>query len=193
MALSIFLKDYIVSIIIVWIILEIFITIFRKGSLYSGNCFCNLLVGLSFILFLSLAFLLTGENRGVVTNYVISAGAFSILGLLFTSCGFALRIISFITLGRLFTPNVTLQNNQELVQKGIYKLIRHPSYSGGLSLYLGISFLSSNWILLFFSLTWFPFIYSLRIKIEEKKLIERFGKNYICYQKRTKKIIPFIY
>lgn len=194
MPLSIFLKEYIgFIIIIIWIIFETFITIFRKGSLHYGNCFCNLLIGLSFLLFLFLAFLLNYLNFGSITTHPMLAAIFAILGFLLSLSGFGLRILSLKTLGHWFTPNITLQNNQVLIQKGIYKLIRHPSYTGVLSLYFGISFLLSNWVLFIFALTCFPFIYILRIRIEEKNLIERFSKDYIYYQKRTKKIIPFIY
>jgi protein-S-isoprenylcysteine O-methyltransferase Ste14 len=34
---------------------------------------------------------------------------------------------------------------------------------------------------------------NLRIRIEEKMLIDAFGEEYKEYQKRTKKLIPFLY
>jgi len=176
--------------VIVWLIFEISLMIFRKGNLYPGNFFSNILVSFSFFLYLLLAFLLNRGKLGIIRNHSLML---NILGIMFILGGFVLRVISLIKLGKWFTPNVTVRSNQAFVQDGIYRLIRHPSYCGGIGIYCGISMVLGNWILLIFSLTWFLLVYSLRIRAEEKILIEKFGQDYFAYRKKTRRFIPFIY
>jgi protein-S-isoprenylcysteine O-methyltransferase Ste14 len=78
-----------------------------------------------------------------------------------------------------------------LVKNGIYKLIRHPQYSGFILLTIGMII---EWATLPMLLMW-PIIVMLYYKLakkEEKDLIEEFGEEYIMYMKKTKRFIPYI-
>ena len=90
------------------------------------------------------------------------------------------------------TTKLRIIKDQHLLNNGIYKHIRHPSYLGEILRNLGITiFFSSFYGLLIIGLSSFFLI--IRIEIEEKMLISVFGKYYKEYKKKTMKLIPYIY
>lgn len=79
-----------------------------------------------------------------------------------------------------------------LVTSGIYSLTRNPIYFGGLLMFLG-------WALYFASPLAFlivvveTFVLVLKISLEERYLVAKFGQNYACYRLRTKALIPYVF
>ncbi|KAF8996836.1 hypothetical protein BDQ17DRAFT_904953 [Cyathus striatus] len=71
-----------------------------------------------------------------------------LLGSLINLIGVLLRIMCFNTLGRFFTFEVGLHKDHELITSGPYKVVRHPSYTGVLLIYIGCLFVlySCAWI-----------------------------------------------
>jgi protein-S-isoprenylcysteine O-methyltransferase Ste14 len=115
------------------------------------------------------------------------------LGLFIVVIGLIIRIISIITLKQYFTYSVAKVEHHELIEKGLYKFIRHPGYLGQLLIFTGISISLSNWlavILMFLSIL---IGYTNRIKVEEQFMIEQMGDKYSDYKMKTKKLIPKIY
>ena len=114
-------------------------------------------------------------------------------GLLLIVLGIAVRLTAIRTLGQFFTVNLNLSDNHQLIKKGLYKFIRHPSYTGSLLSFFGFGLSINNWpgLIVIFTPVLFAFIY--RITIEEKLMSDQFGKEYEEYKKRTKRIVPFIY
>ena len=104
-----------------------------------------------------------------------------------------IRIISIRTLKQYFTYSVTKAENQEIIEKGFYKFIRHPGYLGQLLIFTGISISLSNWLSVILMLLSTFIGYMNRIRVEEKFMIDLMGEKYFNYQKRTKKLIPKIY
>lgn len=64
----------------------------------------------------------------------------------------------------------------KIVTTGVYSIVRHPQYFGGLLAHIGISFLLSAWYSLLSTPLIFILIYIISKK-EEKELIREFGKN----------------
>ena len=52
--------------------------------------------------------------------------------------GGLIRLACYRTLGRLFTFELTIRTNHNLVDVGLYSLVRHPSYAGSLSIIMGV-------------------------------------------------------
>ena len=84
-------------------------------------------------------------------------------------------------------------NDHKLVTDRLYEYIRHPAYSGGIITFIGCAICYGNPVS--FVVIALPYILLIlnRIKIEEAVLTEKFGKDYIEMQRKTKKLIPFIY
>lgn len=115
------------------------------------------------------------------------------VGLALIIAGIVIRIVAIISLGHFFTVDVTIRENHKLKKDGIYKYLRHPSYSGSMLSFIGLGLTMNNWIsLLLISLSIIT-AFIFRIKVEEKILIEVFGSEYIDYKKVTRGLIPFIF
>jgi len=107
--------------------------------------------------------------------------------------GFIIRIHSLLTLKQYFTYSVAKVEDHKLIETGLYKLIRHPGYLGQLIIFIGISTSISNWLSIAVMMISVTLGYLYRIKVEEGFMLEQLGKEYLDYQKRTKRIIPKIY
>ena len=117
----------------------------------------------------------------------------SYAGILLILCGILIRFIAIKTLGTFFTVNLSVEGDQKIIKSGMYKYIRHPSYTGSLLSFLGLGVSLNNWISLavIFVPVLIAFIY--RMGIEEKMLIKHSGPEYEAYMKETKRLIPKIY
>lgn len=115
------------------------------------------------------------------------------LGLAIIYIGIILRMLVVKSLGKLFTVTVTIRQDHKLKKDGFYKYIRHPSYLASFLSFVGFGISLNNWISLLLICSAILFVFILRIKVEEKVLIQEFGTEYIEYKKTTKGIIPFIY
>jgi len=78
---------------------------------------------------------------------------------------------------------------EKIVTTGVYSIVRHPQYLGGLLAHLGISFLLSIWYSLLFTPLMLVFVYLISKK-EEQELIREFGNEYEQYKKRVPMLIP---
>ena len=115
------------------------------------------------------------------------------IGLILIVIGMIIRFIAVWSLGRLFTVDVTIRENHVIKQDGLYKIIRHPSYSGMLLSFIGFGISLNNWISLLIITILVTIALLYRIRIEERLLINQFGSEYTEYMKRTYLLIPFIY
>lgn len=114
-------------------------------------------------------------------------------GLVFIIGGLIIRWVAILQLGNAFTVDVAISDTANLKTDGIYKRLRHPSYSGILLVVIGFSAIMSS--LYSFLVLVIPVFTAIiyRIKIEEKVLLNEFGERYVEYRANTKKLIPGIY
>jgi len=104
-----------------------------------------------------------------------------------------LRRHCFRTLGRFFTANVKVTDGQTVIQKGGYRLVRHPSYTGGMLMYVGTGLGLTNWLSALILAIFGGAGYAYRVRVEEQALIGALGEPYIDYMRRTKRFIPFVF
>ena len=78
---------------------------------------------------------------------------------------------------------------QKIAAKGVYSIVRHPQYLGGLLAHVGISFLLSAWYCLLFTPLIAAIIHAISWK-EEKELVKEFSKEYEDYKNRVPMLIP---
>jgi protein-S-isoprenylcysteine O-methyltransferase Ste14 len=107
--------------------------------------------------------------------------------------GIIIRAIAIATLWRYFTVDVSIREGHQLVDRGIYGVIRHPAYTGSLLSFLGLGFAFGNWLSVAIIAIVTIIGFSYRIAVEEGALIEHFGGQYRDYMQRSKRLIPGIY
>lgn len=120
--------------------------------------------------------------------------AYKLAGSVMVIMGFvmmAIQLLTFTKFGQIMTPNPVPPEGYKLVQSGFYKYIRHPTYFAALFTLLGV-------VVYYHSVTGFVvWLFGVsfilwKIKFEERNLLEKFPE-YVEYQSKTKKLIPFIY
>lgn len=122
-----------------------------------------------------------------------SSEIIQILGLVVLLVSIVFRLIVVYSLGKYFTVDVTIKKDHQLKTNGFYKYVRHPSYSFSVLTFLGLAIVLNNYISAIILLVPVILMFLYRIKIEETALKDQFGKDYIDYMKKTKRLIPFIY
>jgi len=90
------------------------------------------------------------------------------------------------------TPFLQIVEDQRLVTDGYYRHIRHPIYLGEIGRALGWTITLSSLYGLGLMVVGIVFLV-IRIGIEEEMLVEAFGEEYIEYQRKTKRLIPYVY
>ncbi|WFR71936.1 isoprenylcysteine carboxylmethyltransferase family protein [Prescottella defluvii] len=124
---------------------------------------------------------------------VITTGAWWFFwgGLTVAAAGQAMRLRAVHELGVSFTFRVQTTPEQRVVDTGLYRRIRHPSYTGALVCALGFTVAYTNWLAPLTVLA-LAGAYVVRIPHEERVLVEGLGEPYRRYMDRTKRLIPFV-
>jgi protein-S-isoprenylcysteine O-methyltransferase Ste14 len=115
------------------------------------------------------------------------------LGIALILIGIVIRAAAILTLRRYFTVQVTIQDSHELIDRGLYRFIRHPSYTGALVSFIGLGFAFGSWLSLAIIAVAALIGFGYRIRVEERALIGHFGDRYRDYASRTKRLVPGIY
>lgn len=130
-------------------------------------------------------------------RFVGRVGAYAVpvqsAGLFLLAVGIALRSVAIAQLGAFHTPDVAVQAGHRIVDTGLYRRVRHPSYLGAsialLGFGLGLGSVTSAAAVLGCALIG----YGYRIHVEERALLESLGESYVAYCRRTYRLIPGVY
>jgi protein-S-isoprenylcysteine O-methyltransferase Ste14 len=107
--------------------------------------------------------------------------------------GVGLRFTAVSQLKRFFTVRVTLQPDHRLIQTGLYRYLRHPSYTGGLLALLGGGLGSGSLAALLLLTVPLFFMLRRRMAVEEAALEAHFGEEFLRWKSSTSRLIPGIY
>jgi protein-S-isoprenylcysteine O-methyltransferase Ste14 len=185
---------------VAWCLSEIAISVVSFGnrsriSSAGVDRFSYLIVWSSTVFPILLAFLIQ-KHLLLPNGFGSLASLFPLLGYL--GClvlllGVTVRLVAVVTLRRQFTEKVSILEGHELVDTGIYRIMRHPAYLGHLASLLGIGLILGNWVGLA-ALVVLPLAGVLyRIHVEERALLRHFGPTYQEYAARTKRLLPGIW
>lgn len=87
---------------------------------------------------------------------------------------------------------VEIQDNQKVVDTGLYGVVRHPMYAAVNLLYLSMPFVLGSFFAII-PMLFLPFVLIFRIKNEEKVLVDGLP-GYKDYKKKVRyRLIPFIW
>ena len=106
--------------------------------------------------------------------------------------GGLLLAVTFKTLGKNLTDTVVTRAAHTLVTRGPYRWVRHPFYLATALAVVANTLVTANWFLALTGGITFGLLV-LRTRIEEEKLIERFGDNYKEHMKRTGRFLPRLF
>lgn len=107
--------------------------------------------------------------------------------------GLAVRWWAVMTLGKFFTVDVAIHRDHALVDRGPYRFVRHPSYTGLLLAFAGMGVAFGNALSLFVLVVPIAMGLLRRIRVEEQALHEGLGATYDAYCARTRRLIPGLY
>jgi protein-S-isoprenylcysteine O-methyltransferase Ste14 len=106
--------------------------------------------------------------------------------------GLAVLLWARVTLGSNWSGSVVFKENHELVTRGPYAFVRHPIYTGLLTMVLGDVIFSGVvggivWFVILFMLLW------LKSRAEESLMTRHFPAEYPAYRGRVKALVPFVF
>jgi protein-S-isoprenylcysteine O-methyltransferase Ste14 len=113
-------------------------------------------------------------------------------GLVVEAIGLVLAIHARRHLGRYWSGEITIKIDHELIRSGPYRLLRHPIYTGLLTLYAGTAIVTGEW-LAFVGLAIAVFAYWRKIRLEERNLNMAFGAAYEAYRSTTWILVPGLF
>jgi protein-S-isoprenylcysteine O-methyltransferase Ste14 len=115
---------------------------------------------------------------------------FAVLGCVLVWLGVVVRQWAVWVLGRFFTVVVRVAADQSVVDRGPYRWVRHPSYTGLLISCLGLGLGFANAVsgacLLVFPLAGLV----VRIMVEERALVSALGQPYVAYAETRRRLVP---
>ncbi|MBN2009855.1 isoprenylcysteine carboxylmethyltransferase family protein [candidate division KSB1 bacterium] len=175
-----------------WFFSEIMLNVLRRSKNADENRDKGSLRLLNIVIYTCVALAVTvnimGIGRIATTNATIPW-----IGVAVIICGLILRWTAILTLRRYFTTNVVIQRDHQIIRTGLYRYIRHPSYSGALLSFWGLGLAFCNWISIIVLIVPITFAFLKRIQLEEQALLTAFGEQYSSYRKTTRALIPWIY
>jgi protein-S-isoprenylcysteine O-methyltransferase Ste14 len=120
------------------------------------------------------------------------SAAWVYIGLVLTACGLGFTIWARRILGRNWSAAPSIQRDHELIQRGPYRLVRHPIYTGLLLAVFGSCLAEGRaWNLSMFGIV--AILLIVKLKAEEALMARQFPEAYLEYRRRVKALIPFLY
>lgn len=102
-----------------------------------------------------------------------------------------LQVLSYKTLGDYYSQDILIKKNHKIVNKGLYKIIRHPQYLSQIFMDLGAGLLTLSFLLVPVALIQIPLLV-IRANFEEKMLLNHFKEDYQNYKSKTGFFLPFL-
>ena len=160
-------------------------TIYRESSSERARYWLLLVIG--YFLVIKSSSLPSPLDWFVVPHTKLSTW----IGAFLCVSGLVFALWARVILGRNWSGVITLKEGHELIERGPYRIVRHPIYTGILAMFSGTAIAMGYFggflgLLLVFVSFW------LKLKREEDLMLKHFPDKYAAYQGRVKRIIPFL-
>jgi protein-S-isoprenylcysteine O-methyltransferase Ste14 len=140
---------------------------------------------------ITLLFLILGIFKIGTIDYAPQYDKIRLYALIIYLASSWFQISAFKTLGDNYAQDIVVLKNHSLVQKGIYKYIRHPHYLAQIIIDLSAAAAVLSYLILPLAVIQIP-ILIMRALAEEKLLQKHFGEAFTEYKKKTGFMIPFV-
>ena len=107
--------------------------------------------------------------------------------------GIAIRQWAVVILGRFFTIEVRIHPGQTVVERGPYRWVRHPAYAGMIVTFVGIGLALGNWLALAVAAVVPTAGLVLRIRVEERALLDGLGEPYRRFAAGRPRLFPGVW
>ena len=107
-----------------------------------------------------------------------------------TDAGIAIRQWAIALLGQFFTVDVRVHPDQVVVERGPYRWVRHPSYTGLILTFVGTGLALGNWAALGMLILVPTAGLIVRIRSEERALLEGLGEPYRRFAASRARLFP---
>ena len=112
-------------------------------------------------------------------------------GIALTLAGLGFAVWARIHLGKNWSGQPVIRTDHVLIRTGPYHIVRNPIYTGILAALVGTTLVVGQlWVVIVTAILLIVFV--MKIKMEEKFLLEEFGESFINYKKEVKSLIPYI-
>lgn len=145
----------------------------------------------------------SGGSLGMLAAFLLAAfaraaamphpGMLFLTGIALMIGGSLLRRHCWRMLGASFTGAVIVRASQTVVERGAYRYVRHPSYTAGALLVIGIGIALANWLSILVIVASTVLVYAYRVRVEEAALCAIIGDPYSVYMARTKRFVPYVF
>jgi protein-S-isoprenylcysteine O-methyltransferase Ste14 len=151
---------------------------------------------LRYLILLVVAFLLLTKRYRLPyplnVRVIPATGTVEWIAAILCLAGLAFCLWARATLGRNWSGTITLKEGHELIERGPYRFVRHPIYTGLMAMFLATSIAFGHVgglvaVILAFASFW------IKWSEEEKLMRQHFPEQYRSYEQRVKRIIPFVF
>ena len=178
----------------IWIVFGVFwlLAAFAQKRTVRRQSSSSRLFQVAIILLAVLPFHAFGGRLEILRQHFLpNAPGIRIVGalLVLAGCGFAVwaRFI----LGTNWSGTVTVKENHVLITRGPYAWVRHPIYTGVLLALLGNAVVGGK-IAYLLAVGAVMLAFWLKLRIEEKFMLETFGQQYATYKQHVKALVPYV-
>ncbi len=167
-----------------WIPVHCCTRFFRKLGLLSYM--------LPLVAWLPLAYFIYSERAFLLHGKIIFPAPVHIVGVLLLLTGTLLHIWTgrILGVGIIGVPEVTGKVKADLVTRGPFSVVRHPTYLAHTLMFLGVFLMSGVATVGVVTIIDFIIINTFVIPLEEKELLERFGEEYRSYRRKVPRFFP---
>jgi protein-S-isoprenylcysteine O-methyltransferase Ste14 len=132
------------------------------------------------------------EPHALVFHVIPNSQLTGVIGIILTIIGLGFSTWARLHLGKNWSSMVEVKVGHELIRTGPYRIVRNPMYTGFIIAFVGAVIAVGN-LLAFVVLVIFSVSIVIKIKAEEKILLEKFGEDYLQYKRDVKaSIIPWV-
>ena len=110
-------------------------------------------------------------------------------GVVLVGLGLSYAVWARLHLGRMWSAVVTLKEEHRIIKTGPYTITRHPIYTGMLLAILG-TVLVRDTLSALIGCAFIATGFALKLRMEERMLIEHFGDDYRVYRQEVPALIP---
>jgi protein-S-isoprenylcysteine O-methyltransferase Ste14 len=177
----------------IWIAFGVFwlLAAFAQKRTIRRQSISSRLFQIAIVLLAVLPYFVSGHSEIVRQRFLPNTLEIRTIGALIVLAGCGFAVWARFVLGTNWSGTVTVKENHELITRGPYAWVRHPIYTGVLLALLGNAVVAGR-IAALLAVGAVMLAFWLKLRIEERFMMETFGQQYVTYKRHVKALIPYL-